>query len=218
MVDKRILILAVLVLASCRETPLETSLTPTPTFRIEGRVTDRFLNPVTDVDVYLYYNYDFLDMQPVPVLNWYVPDDTKRIDAIVYDHEGTARRTIFSGMRPTGGFYADWDGKDAFGKRLNGVFQVRYVMDDTVRHYYVRVVDGSVAARTDSTGRYSIGSEQLPIDVYPAPLYSSDGTRFSGNYQIDPKVDLVFVTPLTHSVESVYLFKGYVGQLDVIIR
>lgn len=206
-----------LAASACRETPVEPGKEST-SYRIEGTVTDRYGNAAIGVQVFLYYDYAYVDRNPPPSRSCTVDDSTKPVTVGVFDQHNALRRTLFQGLPPASTFAVAWDHCDSAGVPMpSGVYTVQYLVNGATRASYPVVVDGGQVAVTNGSGKFVVPEENLPVGFYPAPLFTSDSSYFYGNYQITSRVYLAFVTPQDNFSRAVDLLKGQVNVLDVTI-
>lgn len=184
-------------------------------YGIEGHVFDRFGNPIPDVDVYLDYGTRFVNNGPEPSKVYTVTGSPENITVLVYTRAGSLYRTIGTYSGITGPFSIDWDKlKQSNEPALPGVYSVRYQVGSNERLSYPVLVYNTQITRTDSTGRYSVTDQNLPVDFYPIPEYSSNGT-FIGNYQITNEVYLQFSSSQGSILRSLLTVKDQLVQFDV---
>jgi hypothetical protein len=163
-------------------------------YEIHGRITDRFGNPVRDVPIRLYYQMVLVDQNPPPSTEFQVTSASQNIRVVVLDRKQRQRFVLYDGVHPVGEMNVVWNGKDANGADMpSGVYMVHYLVDGQSRKSYPVTVNGTVTARTDSTGFFRIADEHLPVGFYPVPVYSSDGTRYMGSHRIGEGVGLQLV-------------------------
>ena len=187
-------------------------------YRIEGRATDRIGNPVRNVDVRVFYDYEYMDYNAPPTKEYDVPGSTPTVTVVVRNRAGQLIRTLFSGNPPAGPFVIDWDKKDVNGNDVpSSTYSVHYDVNNVSQKSYTVTVDGTIVTRTDTLGRYTVPGDNLPVGYYPVPIFSSSGSTFFGNHRITSLVRLSFVTPSRSRTVSVTLLKDRVTLVDVII-
>jgi hypothetical protein len=203
---------------ACRENPADIEFPPTID-GIDGIVNDRFRNPLPNVQIRVYFDYQIESFESEPIRSITVASEGLPVTVIVTTTQMNVRRILYTGTPPVGEFFVSWDGRDSSGVRMrSGVYLVRYLVHDTSAGEYVQAVDGGVLTRTDSIGYYRIGREELPLNYSPVPLYSTSGTAFYGNYRIGRTVGLLFDTPYTQYYGETTLFEGMGSRLDVILE
>lgn len=210
--------MAVVVSGCEREIPIASIGDPEISgYRIEGTLTDRLGNPYSGIPVQLFYDYEFVDGNDPPSKAFDVTEPSKIISVGVYDRNDHLKRFLFIGRAERGSFVVLWDQKESNGVlAASGVYTVRYIVDDQVKKSYPVTVSGSITARTDSLGKFTIPDDNLPIDFYPVPLYNSDNSVYYGNHRIIPYVVLQFALAENNN-RSVYLRveKNRVTHIDV---
>jgi hypothetical protein len=177
-----------------RDIPPTAGAETTVGYQIEGFVLDGLGNPVRGLPIALYYDYGLVDTGPPPSKTFQPGDPNDVVRVTVFDRSNRPLRTLFQGKALEEGFLEiDWDQKDVVGNPVpSGVYTVQYIVGGQTKKSYPVVVSGNVTARTDTSGRYVIPDEYLPVDFYPVPLYSADSSSFLGNYRITPYVILEF--------------------------
>jgi len=78
-------------------------------YRIDGRVIDRIGNPVANVEIILFYNYEYVDYITPPSKAYIVPASQPTVTVVVKNRSGQTLRTLYSGNPPAGTFLVDWD-------------------------------------------------------------------------------------------------------------
>lgn len=190
-----LMVLTVIVATGCeRELPFESSVSqPIVGYRVEGYVTDRLGVPVKNVRITLWYDFDPIDDNSPPSRILFVDDPNKSVALRVLDIRDRVIKVLYNGKAPVGELDYAWNKTDSTGKQVpSGVYKMEFRLGGVVRNTYTMIVNGAVSAVTDSLGHYVIPDDNLPVDFSPAPLYSSDGERFVGNYQITPYIVLDF--------------------------
>jgi hypothetical protein len=190
-----LMVLTVIAAAGCeRDLPFESTVDqPIAGYRVEGYVTDRLGVPVKNVRIALWYDFDSIDDTTPPSRGLFVDDAAKSVTLRVLDIRNRVVRVLFSGRAPVGELDYPWNNTDSAGKQVpSGVYKMEFRLGGVLRNSYIIIVNGAVSAVTDSLGHYVIPDDNLPVDFSPAPLYSSDGKRFVGNYQITPYIVLDF--------------------------
>jgi hypothetical protein len=188
-------LMAALSASGCeRELPHEATVSQSITgYQIEGYVTDRLGVPVKNVRIALWYDFNPTDNTIAPSRSLYVDDPSKTVLLRVLDIQNKVVRILFAGRAPVGDLDYRWNKTDSLGKLApSGVYKIEFQLGGVIRNSYTQIVNGAISAETDSLGHYMIPDKNLPIDFSPAPLYSSDGSSFLGNYQITPFVVLEF--------------------------
>lgn len=184
-------------------------------YGIEGHVYDHFGNPIPDVDVYLDYGTRFVDNGPEPSKVYTVTGSPENITVLVYTRSGSLYRTIGTYTGVTGLFSVEWDKIGPSSEpALPGVYSVRYYVGSSERLSYPVLVYNTRISRTDSNGRYSIADQYLPVDFYPIPEYSSNGT-YLGNSQITNEVFLEFSSSQGSIPKTLLIVKDQLVQFNV---
>lgn len=180
-----------LLFVSCREIQPFQPVTTIQGFRLDGIVTAQNGIPLKDVQVILYYYYDYYSTTPVDTQKVIVQSTTKVVDIAVYTVTHILVRQIYFGYHAPGPMAPVlWDGLDAQGKNVpSGEYLMRYALDGVVAKYSILVVDGTVTASTDSTGKFSVSGSTLPVNaVFDA--YFSNG-KYDASYIVLPEVDIL---------------------------
>jgi hypothetical protein len=210
------LILGLGFLSGCeRDLPYVTqSDQPISGFQLEGFVTDRLGTPVKGLRIALWYDYDFLDNN-TPSSRIFVVDDSSKIARVaVFDQNNKLRRVIYQRKTRLGVLDLDWDKTDSLGQAVSsGIYTVNFSEGGITKSSYTVVVDGAITAVTDSLGHYIITNDSLPVNFYPAPLYTNDDTKFLGNFQITPYIRLEFYLDI-HRSANVSLIQDQVTRFD----
>jgi hypothetical protein len=183
-------------------------------YQLEGYVTDRLGIPVKGLRIALWYGFDPLDNSTPPSRQFFVDDSNKIARVSVVDLNNRLKRVLYEGRARLGFLDYEWDLRDSLGRLLpTGVYMVKFSMNGISNGSYTVVINGAVTAVTDSLGHYSISNDFLPVGFYPAPRYTSDGTRFLGNYRITPFVVLEFYLTVHRSV-ALTLIQDQVTRFD----
>ncbi len=180
-----------LLFVSCREIQPYQPVTTIQGFQLDGIVTSSNGIPLRNVQIILLYYYDYYSTTPVDTEKVIVQPTTRVVDIAVYTVAHTLVRQIFLGYHAPGPLApVVWDGLDAKGNYApSGEYLMRYALDGVVIKYSPLVVDGNVTATTDSTGKFSVGGSNLPVNaVFDA--YFSNGT-YDASYIVMPEVDIV---------------------------
>jgi hypothetical protein len=182
-------------------------------YQIEGYVTDRLGIPVKNLPIALWYEFDYVDGTP-PNRTFYVDNSNATSLVRVLDIKKNVKRVLFQGRAPLGVLDVSWDQKDSLGHPvLTGIYTVEFRQGGVPKNSYTTVVNGNVAAVTDSLGHYTISNDLLPVGFYPAPLYSNDDTNFLGNFQVSSYIVLEFYLT-SHRSASITLTPDQVTRLD----
>ncbi|MEX0602518.1 MAG: hypothetical protein WD295_04195 [Bacteroidota bacterium] len=178
-----------------REVFLDPGETIISGYEIQGRISDRFGTPVPQVRIRLFYYLQFLNSGNPPAREYDVPSGGEVVRIAVYDYLERLYRVTSEEFRPAGPLKADWDDNDLFGNPApSGMYWVRFEADGDVQLSYPVLIFGTVTAVTDQHGSYRIGPEHLPMAYFPFPVFGTDDDTFYGYYEIEPFVDLQFVT------------------------
>lgn len=182
-------------------------------YQIEGYVTDRLGIPVKDLQVALWYEFDYVDGNP-PNRTLYVDNSNATSLVRVFDANKNVKKVLFQGRAPLGILDVSWDKKDSLGQPVpTGIYTVDFRQGGVLKNSYTTVVNGNVTVVTDSLGHYTITNDQLPVGFYPVPLYSNDDSNFLGNFQVSSYVVLEFYLT-SHRSASVILTPDQVTRLD----
>ena len=217
MVIPVLVLLAALGSSGCeRDLPFEATVDLSiQGYQVEGYVTDRLGVPMKNIRIALWYDFVPLGTNTHHSRSLFVDDPSKTVLLRALDRQRRVVKVVFSGKAPVGELDYSWNNTDSLGRSVpSGVYQVEFRLNNVVRNSYTVIVNGAVTAVTDSLGHYVIGNDNLPVDFAPAPLYSSDGKRFLGNYQIAPYVGLDFQFDLVRRV-SVSLKKDEITRTDL---
>ncbi len=209
----------ILILFGCeRQTPVDES-PGTEGYRIQGRITDGLGNSLVGVKVKLYYDFYFIDGNPAPSTTYDVTNSVQVIRVTVNDRDNNVVRTLYNGTHSTGTMRVDWNRKDLQGNDMpSSVYTIQYWVDNQLKKSYPVTVNGTVTAVSDSLGAYVIPDKFLPVGFYPVPTYSSDSSKYYGQYQVAGNVGLDFVTPIRTKTAFVTLTKGFVSQVDIVFN
>jgi len=187
---------------------------PISGYRIEGYVTDKLGIPVKGLQIALWYELDYVDNDNPPVRSFVVKDTSQIARIAVFDQANRLRRVVFQGRAPLGALDYLWDLKDSTGAPApTGIYKVVFSLNGVVQSSFTQVINGAVTAVTDSLGHYSIPNELLPVGFYPAPLYSQNGSTFTGNFQVSSFVILEFYLPV-HRSSAVTLTQDQLTRFD----
>ncbi len=139
------------------------------------------------------YTLEWVDDGPEPTRTYQVPLIGESITVTVVGRDG---RTVFAealGLQSGGPFSYLWSGRTSPGQfAAPGAYEVRYQTAAGVRLTYPYLLSGTIAATTDSLGRFIVRDLQLPIGFYPVPEYSSTGATYYGNLRVTSEVILGF--------------------------
>jgi len=209
--------LIALFLAGCeREIPVESNDDSTEGYEIVGHVIDGLGNPVPGVGVKVYYDYQFVDNNEPPPMEFQVTNSVQIIKVNVYDSSDRVLRTLYNGAHALGIMQVEWNKKNLLGKDVpSGVYTVRYLINNEVRMSYPVTVDRTITTVTDSTGSYALTDTNLPVGFYPVPLYSVDNEEYFGQFRVTNFVALEFITEARTRSVIVSLSKGNVNRVDI---
>ncbi|MCI0563338.1 MAG: hypothetical protein MN733_33090 [Nitrososphaera sp.] len=188
-------------------------------YEIAGRVTDALGNPIADVSIKVYYDFEFVDYDP-PVEPYYeVENSSETIRVSVYDGDDNLIRTLYNGTHPLGEMSIAWD-KRLFSGSLapSGVYAVRVIIAGEVRKEYFVTVDETITAVTDANGEFRLVNKNLPVGFYPVPLYYPN-EEYAGQHRITNFVALEFIYDNT-SFRAVYvsLNRGSVSRVNIALE
>jgi len=212
-----LIVMTVMAAWGCeRELPFEASVDESISgYRVEGYVTDRLGVPMKNVRITLWYDFFSIGNTNPPSRSLVVDDASKPVLLRVLDIQDRVVKVLFSGQAPLGELEYVWNNTDSVGRLVpSGVYKTEFRLGGVVKNSFTVIVNGAVSAVTDSLGHYLIPNENLPVDFSPAPLYSSDGRRFLGNYQITPYILLDFTLDFPRRV-SLTLKKDEITRLDL---
>ena len=193
----RLFALGALALLSCdRPMPQEITFQPTVGYQISGRIEDRFGVPMEGVEIYPYYDLTYASSDTAPRREYEVRDSITFVRMQVLDPRDSVVRDLGSGWVAPGFLLAEWDRTDEAGIEVpSGVYRVCYVVGGEIAGSYPVLVEGTLTARSDSSGAFTLWDHQLPMGFSPVPLYSWDSTVFYGTYSVAEVVILDLVTP-----------------------
>jgi hypothetical protein len=188
---------------------------PIEGYQVEGFVVDRLNTPMRGVDVVLHFNFSYVDNGLPPSKSYFVTNPNQTIVVGVYATDGRLIKNLYSGTANTGSLTVEWDKKDGGGRdAASGLYTIRYTENNVTVHSYDEVVTGTVTARTDSTGRYSITKSNLPIEYYPV-YFSSTGGNYQGNYRIVNQILLEFFSGSRVRLVYITLARNQITRYDV---
>ncbi len=219
MIVRSSIVLSVVLFSSCeREVFTGPPVLQTDGYEIRGFVLDPIGNPMPGVKVRVDYDLELEDMNDPPVRSVPVTNPLETFVVRIYTVDGHAVRTIVRTVTDTADFVYDWDelrenGTDA----PSGAYWVTYLKGATEILRYPHLVRDNVVAVTDSVGHYVIPDESFPVGFYPVAVYSSNGTRFFGNYSVTSLIYLTFVpdVPITPIFKDVRVERDRVVECDV---
>jgi hypothetical protein len=163
-------------------------------YRIEGQVTDHFKRTLPEVEVRMFYYFEYANSSTPPHRGIHVSQNLALVTVQLYSANNQLLGILFQQNVPVGDFEYLWTGRNGSGDLVaSGVYYVKYILGsaDTVNTYVVGVSGGRVAT-TDADGKYQIPQERLPIGFAPVPVYFDDGS-FDANYRIGSRVRLEFL-------------------------
>jgi hypothetical protein len=201
-----------LLFFSCREIQPFQPVTTIQGYRLDGIVTSANGIPLGDVQLILYYNYDYYSTTPVDTQKVIVQTATRVVDVAIYTASHVFVRQLYFGYHAPGPLSLfSWDGRDAYGRNVpSGKYLMRFALDNVVIKYSTIIIDGNITAITDSTGKFSIGNDNLPVGEL-FDFYLDNGT-YDATYQVEPEVELVFSRGGYQSSYDVALQKDAVAQ------
>ncbi len=185
-------------------------------YRIVGKLSDRIGNPLRDVAVSVFYDYVFVDDNAPPTKTYQVEQGSDTVVVQVVDRKGFPLRVLFRDQISPGPLTVEWDEKDAVGNVApSSVYHVQYLVRNEVKHSYPVTISGTLVTYSDSLGQFTIPDDNLPIDFYPVPLSSSDGSRYLGNHRIIPYVTLRFTAEGINNGAYVSLIKNEIKRIEI---
>ena len=196
-IESVMLCVGVIVLASC-ERPMvqESEFQPTTGYQINGRIVDRFGVPVAGVEIYPYYDLAYASSDTAPAREYQVRDSITLVSMRVLDARDTVVRDLGSGFFAPGFILVEWDRRDDAGVDVpSGVYRVCYIVGDQIAGWYSVLVEGTLTARSDSLGAFTLWDHHLPMGFSPVPRYSRDSSVYYGLYSVAGVVILDLVTP-----------------------
>ncbi len=200
---KGLILLAVGALFSCeRPTVDEVESVPVVGYQISGRIVDRFGVPMEGVDIYPYYDLTYVSSDTAPTREYTIRDSVTFVSMMVLDARDSVVRSLGEGLYAPGNILATWDRKDDGGGDVpSGVYRVCYRVGGEIAAAYAVLVEGTLTARSDASGAFTLWDYELPMGFSPVPLYSRDSTMYYGLYAITDVVVLDLVTPSrVHSI------------------
>ena len=184
-------------------------------YEVRGVVGDRFGNPIPGVGVTVDYLLEYVNDGPEPLRTYQVPSPGEAITVSVVNRVDQPVFTYAAGTQEPGSFIFIWDQTYPNGQPVPpGAYSVRYVAPAGVRLSYPVLVSGNQVTTTDSLGRYTIRDPELPVDFYPVPDYSSNGTTYYGNLRVTSQVILGFMADGMEVYRTVQLTRDQVVILD----
>ncbi len=178
---------------SCRDIQRFQDTTSIQGYQLNGTVTTPNGVPIEQVDVRLYYDYDFVSDSPSDTQQVAVTASLSLVDVAVYTVKYEFVRQIFFDYRTTGTVPRyRWNGRDRNGNVVpSGKYLIRYVVDTTIIKYSPWLVEGHSTDTTDTRGGFTLTSDRLPVgDVFD--LYDSFNV-YIGTYKVLPSIDIEFV-------------------------
>ena len=180
---------------SCREIQPFQPVSAIQGYRLDGIVTSANGIPLAGVQLILYYNYDYYSTTPVDTQKVIVGPATRVVDVAIYTPSHILVRQLFYGYHAPGPLLPiSWDGKDAKGVSVpSGEYLMRFALDNVVIKYTTLIIDGDVTAVTDSTGRFSIGQDNLPVGAIFDNYFSNN--TYDATYIVLSTIDMVVLKP-----------------------
>jgi hypothetical protein len=176
--------------------PTETKLVPADGYQIEGTIVDRFGAPMVGVEIYPYYDLVYASSDTAPPRECQITDSATTVTVRVLSSEDSVIRDLGTGVYGPGYLLVEWDRKDdTGGDAPSGIYRVCYVVGGAISASYPVLVEGTLTARSDSTGSFTLWDRHLPIGFSPVPLYSQDSSVFYGTYRVAGTVILDLITP-----------------------
>lgn len=208
------------VFGSCdRPTLIESDFLPAVGYQIEGRIFDRLGVPMEGVEIYPYYDFVYASSDTAPVRQYEVKDSLTLVTVRVLSSEDSVVRELASGFFQPGYLLVDWDRKDDAGTDVpSGAYRVCYIVGGDIELSYGVLVEGTLTARTDSTGTFRLWNRHLPMGFTPVPLYSHDSTLFYGTYSVGSEVVLELTTPTTIHTVGVRPTKDRVTTFSLVLE
>ena len=188
-------------------------------YQIVGKLTDVLGNPVVQVPIKMYYDFQHVDDNLPASTDFDVTNGAQVIRVRVYDSENRLIRTLYNGVHNVGTMRIVWNKMIAQGVFApSGVYTVQFIIENEVRKSYPVVVNETITAVTDTSGAFEFSDKHLPVGFYPVPLYSSDNSQYYGQFRITNVVALEFITEATTKAVLVSLSKGTISRVNVILE
>ena len=203
----RILVVVALCIAglACREVqPLSVPEPEVSGYVIAGTATTENGVPVEGAVVRLWYAFSPISDAPIDTARPVVTDPTKVVDVWVETPAGAFVRQLLLDYLPPGPVpRIQWDFRDAHGDLVpSGEYRVKTRFDTALVKVERRLADGLPTTVTDAAGRFTIGSDRLPIGV-AYDLYTLLN-RYGGTYTVLAEVYLdVIKSPLSGATQVV---------------
>ena len=209
-----------LSVASCdRPTAYEPGTRPAFGYQIEGRILDRLGAPMEGVEVYPYYDLVYASSDTAPARDYEVKDSVTMVTVRVLSSEDSVVRELASGFYQPGFLLVEWDRRDSVGNDVqSGAYRVCYIVDGQIVSSYGVLVEGTLTARTDATGAFTLSNRHLPLGFGPVPLYSRDSSVFYGTYSVGSAVFLELTTPTTIHTVGVRPSKDRVTAVSLVLE
>ena len=209
-----------LALASCdRPTAVEVGTRPASGYQIEGRILDRLGVPMEGIEVYPYYDLVYASSDTAPAREYEVKDSVTMVTVRVLSSEDSVVRELASGFYQPGFLLVVWDRKDSAGSDVpSGAYRVCYIVGGQIVASYGVLVEGTLTARTDATGTFTLSNRHLPLGFAPVPLYSRDSSVFYGTYSVGSAVFLELTTPTTIHTVGVRPSKDRVTAVSLVLE
>ena len=208
-----------LLFLSCeRATIAESTFQPVVGYQITGRIVDRYGVPMEGVEIYPYYDLVYESSEPAPPRQYFVQDSVTFVSTRVLDGRDSVVRELGEGWFARGFLLAEWDRRDGAGGDVpSGIYRVCYVVRDDIVHSYSVLVEGTLSARSDYSGIFTLWDQHLPMEFSPVPLFSADSSVYYGTYSIGRTVILDLVTPTTIHTIAVRPSKGRVTDVPLVL-
>ncbi|MBM4167879.1 MAG: hypothetical protein FJ215_01775 [Ignavibacteria bacterium] len=202
-----------------RDLPIDPSSREVEGYLIEGRVTNRFGIPLTNIDIRLDFDLILVDQNDPAPRYYIVRNPGEFVTVVVQEDRGGTVRTLASNNYPGGRIEYAWDEKLPGGELApSGLYHVRYLVNGQPRYSYPVLVTNTVTARTNAEGLFVIPDRRLPIGYEPVPVYGSNNSFFYGNHRVGTRVFLGFLLGGRTRVLSVHPSKNRATRFDVIIN
>lgn len=209
-----LVIIFLLLITSCREIILVDEVEKISGYQINGSVTNQSGTPLANVNVRLYYDEKRISYSPADTVIAVVTDTNRIATVQVFSVSDILVRTLFSGKMRLGVVPRySWDGRNDKGIEVaSGYYLIRYKFDTVVVKESPVVIDGKLTAQTDSSGRFVIRNENLPVGkTYDKYIQNT----FQGEYLIGSSVILELISGSSVKTGRVNIKKDVITKVNV---